>query len=45
VIVTPSLRDGLLIDMGISLVLLWNGGLGDQSRQGRDRDELVLRWE
>src|SRR5216683_8319570 len=44
-IVTPSLRDGLVLDGRIKLVLLWNGGLGDQSSEGRHGDELVLRWE
>src|SRR5438128_9653704 len=44
-IVTPSLRDGLVLDGRITLVLLWNGGLCDQSGEGRYGDELVLGWE
>ncbi len=34
-----------MLDGSIKLVLLWNGGLGDQSGEGRYGDELVLRWE
>src|SRR5260370_27790331 len=44
-IVTLSLRDGVIVDGSIKLVLFWNGGLGDQASQSRHGDELVLRWE
>ena len=32
-------------DRSIRLALLWNGGLSDDSSQGRHGDELVLGWE
>ena len=44
-IVTPSLRDGDVVDGAIRLVLLSNGRLGDHSGQSRYGDELLLDWE
>jgi hypothetical protein len=45
-IVTLSLRDGVVVDAAIRLVLLSNdGGLSDHPSQDRHGDELVLCWE
>src|SRR5260370_14272834 len=42
-IVTLSLRDGVIVDGSIKLVLFWNGGLGDQSSHSRHDDWLGIR--